>query len=92
MEVIGKFYREFQLFKNPKVTAMWLKSFKILQNIEHHHAMQHDTPKDQTLLLKIPTTNLIQKENQQLQYNHLMKFLTLCKWIGEWFLGYCFCY
>ena len=58
------FHRDLQLFKNLKVTTMWLKVFEILQHIvDHRHSMQHDTPK-QTLLLKIPTTNLIQKGNQ----------------------------
>ena len=58
------FHRELQMIKHHKVTTMWLKVFEILQHIvDHRHSMQHDTPK-QTLLLKIPTTNLIQKGNQ----------------------------
>ena len=74
------FYREFQMFKNHKVTIMWLKGFEILQNLEHWHAMIH--PNDETLLLKIPPTNLIQKGNQWLENNHTMKFPILPKWIG----------
>jgi hypothetical protein len=56
------FHRELQMITHHKVTTVWLKGFEILRNIEHRHSMQHDTPK-QTLLLKIPTTNLIQKGN-----------------------------
>ena len=46
------FHRELQMFKNHKVTTMWLKGFEILQNIEHRRAMQHDTPKRPDIVTK----------------------------------------